>query len=133
MPTTAPLDRPPSKGVPMKHRVLFTSLFVLLPAALAAGCASKSDAEVMAELKQTLAASCKAGAAKSIGNLTPEATAKYCDCSAEKAAAMLGAERIRAIAGGESMSAADQQTVQQAGGACAVDMLKDMLTNKPAP
>jgi hypothetical protein len=117
----------------MKHRVLFFSLFAITPMALMAGCASKSDAEVMADLKSTLAASCKAGSAKSTSHMTPDAIAKYCECSADKTATMLGAARIRAIADGESMSATDQETLQQAGSNCAVEILSNMLNDKPAP
>jgi fumarylacetoacetate (FAA) hydrolase family protein len=117
----------------MKHQVLSISLFAIVSTALVAGCGKQSDAEIIAELKPILAASCKENATKSNSHMTPEAIGKYCDCSAEKAVTMLGATRIRAITGGESMSPIDQQALQEAGSTCAVDMLKNMLTENAAP
>lgn len=116
----------------MKHRALIAASFTVAVATLVAGCNRKSDAEVLAELKSTLAASCAETATKSAQNMPPETVRQYCDCSADKAATLMGAARIRKIADGDSLSPNDQVTLQQAGTACAVEVLQKMLEQKAA-
>ena len=90
-----------------------------LLAALAAGCSKKgpTDAEVIAEARKLLHASCKQSGTR-LPNITPAELETFCGCTTEKVLGIMGADGLRGLATRGAPTEAVNQKLREAGEAC---------------